>query len=88
MSRKKHFVHIALLNDTDRHILDLLDVYCLWQAGGKNMQLLHYPLNSYSHVLAIVNSISPGELLSTAEGSSVLKCFDQKRRLQPRIDYC
>lgn len=77
MSRKKYFVHIALLNDTDQHVLDLLNAYCSRQAeGGKNMQLLHYPLNSYSHVLAIANSISPGALLSTAEGSSVLKSFD------------
>jgi len=50
------------------------------------MQLLHCPLNSYSHVFAIADSISPGELLSTAEGSSVPKSFDQKRRLQVRTD--
>lgn len=86
--QKKHLLHIALLNDSDRLVLDLLNAYCLWQAGGgKNMQLLQCPLNSYSHGFAVATSVSPGELLSTAEGSSVLRSFDQKRRLQLRTDW-
>lgn len=47
---QKHLLHIALLNGTDRMILDLLNGYCLWQAeGGENFHLLYHPLHSYSH---------------------------------------
>lgn len=47
---QKHLFHIALLNGTDRTILDLLNGYCLWQAEGrKNLHLFYHPLNLYSH---------------------------------------
>lgn len=88
MNRKKHLLHIALLNGTDRMILDLLNGYCLWQAEGeKNLHLLYCPLHSYSMVFAIADSISHRELWRTAEGSSVLKNFDHKKRLQLRTDW-
>lgn len=51
MNRKKHLLHISLLNGTDRMVLDLLNGYCLWQAeGAKNLHLLYCPLHSYSMV--------------------------------------
>lgn len=37
-------------------------------------------------VFAIADSTGHRELLRTAEGSSVLKSFDQKKRLQLRTD--
>lgn len=47
---QKHLLHIALLNGTDRMVLDLLNAFCLWQAGGgKNLHLFYHPLSLYCH---------------------------------------
>lgn len=79
-SRKKHLLHIARLNDTNRPVLDLLNAYFLQQEKEERTRNYYVVLSiPSSHVFAVATSISPGKLPSTAEGNSVLKSFDQKK---------
>lgn len=87
LNRKKHLLHIALLNGTDRMVLDLMNGYCLRQAeGGKDLHLLYCPLNFYSHFFCNCWLYQSHEAVENSRRQLSSQGFDQKKRLQLRTD--